>query len=371
VAGDIEDGSPAENAGVQPGDEFLSVNGIPVTTRQDVIDFQTDTGLGADGIVGPKTWDALESLVTATPDERQEIALDDQFEGAIGLQDAGQYDNALAIYDVMIAGQTTPERIGPLAANAAVCHQQRGRFGLAVARYELALGGRLNQEGMRALVLENLMKARRNEFLAEPAPDPEPLPPGADGETARAREGGGVTEREPVKSGDVGPVVDLFKGKLAHMMVGWQPELPEGPVFDAATGEKTRQFQAACGLTESGEADASTWHAADSFTNADVPFLVVAPLFTRARVAAGVSETDPATALTLFEGIRDESRALRLTEIVKTTEAWIGRAHHKLSHFPEAVEHYNLYLDRTIPFPSHYGAFLEALRRAHQGLPAE
>jgi len=339
-------------------------------TREDVMDFQSDTGLEVDGVVGPRTWHALDSLVTATPDERQEAALGDQFEAALALMEAGRYDEALAIFEPMIAGQATPERIGPLASNAGRCHQQRGRFGLAVARYELALGGRFNQEGMRAVVLDNLLKARQGVFLDAPAPDPEPLPPGAEAATAVAREGGGVTEREPVRAGDTGPSVDLFKGKLAHLMVGWQPEMPDTPAYDAQTVEKTRQFQEACGLTSSGEGDAPTWHALDSFTGADVPFSIVQPLFARARAAVRVADTDPLAALPLFEGVRDDARSLRLTEIVKNTEAWIGRVHHKQSHFAEAVEHYTLYLDRNIPYPRHYGAFMEDLRRARQGLPA-
>lgn len=340
-------------------------------TRRDVIDFQTDTGLDADGVVGPKSWDALDSLVPGDPTAAGETAADEEFERGVELRSAGRYDEALAIFEALIAAASTPEIAGPARANAGVCHQQRGRFGLAVARYQEALAGRFNQEGLRARILGDLEKARRNEFLAEPAPDPEPLPPGADGETARAREGGGVTEREPVKSGDSGPAADLFKGKLAHAMVGWEPELPEGDAFDGATALKTRRFQEACGLSQTGEGDASTWHALDSFVVADVPFSVIAPMFARAREAFAVSAVDPATSIVLFEKLRDEARALNLPEIAKHEEAHIGRGHHRLSHFTEAVEHYNVFLERNIPDPSLYGALLELLRRAHQGLPAD
>ncbi len=41
-------------------------------TRQDVIDFQGDTGLDADGVVGPRTWNAIDSLVPGTPTESGE-----------------------------------------------------------------------------------------------------------------------------------------------------------------------------------------------------------------------------------------------------------------------------------------------------------
>ena len=165
--------------------------------------------------------------------------------------------------------------------------------------------------------------------------------------------------------------MDLFKGKLAHLMVGWAPKMPGGDVFDAPTVEKTREFQQACGLDQTGEADAPTWHALDSFTRADVPFSIVRPLFQRDIAAMDVGDADPAASLPLLEGTQEEARALGLTEMVKNSEALIGRAHHRLSHFPEAVAHYELYLTRNIPSPDHYGSTLEQLRRAHQGLPPQ
>ena len=340
-------------------------------TKQDVIEFQSDTGLDADGIVGPKTWDALDSLAPGTADEGKAAADDEQFVAAVALREAGQYDAALVLFEASGAAATTPEATVMPLANMAVCHHQRGRFGLAVASYEQALAGRFNQEGVRRNLLEDLGKARRGEFLDRYPPDPEPLPPGADAATAAGREGGGVTERQPAKSGDSGSAVDLFKGKLAHMMVGWPPSMPAGDVFDAPTVERTRAFQEACGLEQTGEADASTWHALDSFTNADVPFSVLRPHWDRNEEAVRVGETDPAASLSLLEANRDEGQALGLTEDVKATEAQIGERHHRLSHFPEAVEHYTLYLDRNIPNPEQYGTFLEALRRAHQGLPLQ
>lgn len=340
-------------------------------TRQDVIDFQGDTGLDADGIVGPRSWDALDSLVPGTPTEGENAALDEQFEAALALSDAGRYDEALALFEALIAASTTPDMAGPMLANAAVCHQQRGRFGLAVARYEQALAARFNQESIRSAILGDLEKARRNEFRDQPPPDPEPLPPGADAATAAGREGGGVTEREPVKSGDSGPAVDLYKGKLAHMMVAWDPELPEGDIFDGPTAARTRAFQEVCGLTQTGEADASTWHALDSFTRADVPFSIVNPLFQRARTAVDILDADPAASLPLFLALRDEARSLGLVEVVKTVELQIGRAHHRMSQFTEAVSHYELYLARNIPNRPHYGQALELLRLARAGLPAD
>jgi len=336
-------------------------------TRQDVVDFQGDTGLDADGIVGPKSWDALDSLVPGAPEEGQESAEQDRFAAAVELENAGQYDAALAIFQAELLVAPTPERAGAQAANAGVCHHQRGRFGLAVGCYEQALAGRFNQEDIRRIVLGHLGKARLGKFIDGLPSDPEPLPPGADPATVAGREGGGVTERQPAKSGDSGPSVDLFKGKLGHMMVGWFPSLPAGDTFDAPTAERTRKFQQACGLTETGEADASTWHALDSFTKADVPFSVLGPHWVRNKASAGVG---PAERLPLLEANREEARALGLTEDVKGTELQIGIAHHRLSHFPEAVEHYNLYLARIIPSPSQYGYALEQLRRAHQGLPA-
>ena len=64
------------------------------------------------------------------------------------------------------------------AINAGMCHQQRGRFGLAVGRYEQALAGRFNQEELRRQLLDDLEKARRDEFLADPPPDPGAAPAG-------------------------------------------------------------------------------------------------------------------------------------------------------------------------------------------------
>src|SRR5439155_16585457 len=39
VAGDFQDDSPARAAGMQVGDKFLSVQGVPVTTAQELRDF--------------------------------------------------------------------------------------------------------------------------------------------------------------------------------------------------------------------------------------------------------------------------------------------------------------------------------------------
>ncbi len=191
---------------------------------------------------------------------------------------------------------------------------------------EQALAGRFNQEALRAAILEDLEKARRNEFRDDPPADPEPLPAGAD-PTAAGREGGGVTEREPVKSGDSGPAVDLFKGKLLHMMVGWPPDLPEGDTFDSPTAERTRSFQDACGLTPSGEADASTWHALDSFTKADVPLSLLEPMRRRFREGVELREIRPRRRRcrsSRASGTRRGRSAL--TEIVKCVEGNVGRA---------------------------------------------
>ena len=334
-------------------------------THADVVDFQNDAGLDPDGIVGPKTWDALDSIVPETPVEAIEIQADETFDQAIALKQAGQYDAALALFEGLVQVAATPEMAGVAFINVGVCHQQRGRFGLAVQAYEQALRGRFGQEELRAETLGKLIRARQGLFLDRPAPDPEPVPPG--GEPAGppgVREGGGVTPRDPVKLGDTGPSVDLYKGKLAHLMVGWPPSLPPGASFDPPTAERTRAFQKACGLDETGDASSSTWHAIDSFTKADVPFSVVSPIFDRARAAHDLSRTDPRAGLTALESTRDEARGLGLVEVVKNEEALIGRAHHQLGEFEEAIAHYTLYLERNIPNPDHYGFTLEHLRRA-------
>jgi peptidoglycan hydrolase-like protein with peptidoglycan-binding domain len=337
-------------------------------TRQDVIDFQTDTGLDPDGIAGARTWHTLESLVPETPIESEERAADDTFFSAVELKRAGQYDTALAMFMDLLATAPTPERVTPLAINIATCHQQRGRFGLAVQFYEQALAGRFNVEAERGEALGKLMLARQNRFLDSPAPDPEPTPEGAE-EIDMGREGGGVTAREPVKLGDSGKSADLFKGKLAHLMVGWQPQLVNGDTFDGDTFNKTIEFQRAAGLDETGEGDPSTWHALDSFTSADVPFSIVGPLLERLRLQVRLMKTDPVSALPQLRGSRDEAAALDLTEIVKNTEALIGRAFHRLSQFNEAVDHYMLYLPRVIPEPTHYGFHVELLRKARERIP--
>jgi peptidoglycan hydrolase-like protein with peptidoglycan-binding domain len=154
-------------------------------------------------------------------------------------------------------------------------------------------------------------------------------------------------------------------------MVGWRPALAAGDAFDATTVAKTREFQKACGIAESGVGDAATWHALDSFTKADVPFSVVNALFGRSKAAFDVGDTDTAASLRMLEACRDEARALGLTEIEKHTESLIARAHHRLSHFAQALEHYNIYLGRTFPSPTHYKLVLELIRKAHQGLPAD
>jgi peptidoglycan hydrolase-like protein with peptidoglycan-binding domain len=336
-------------------------------TRQDVVDFQTDTGLDPDGVAGPRTWHALDSIVPNDPSEAQEIKADDDFAAGLALRDAAQYDEAIEVFEDMMVRAQTPEKAGPATVQAGVCHQQRGRFATAVARYEEALSARFNQEELRAEILEKLSLARTNQFIARFVADPEPVPLAGD----ETHEGGGITKRTPVKAGDAGPDVDLWKGKLAHMMIGWQPELPPGTTFDAPTVTKTRLFQQATGLTETGEADASTWHAIDSFTKADIPFSIVGPLFDRLRAAHALRRTDPAASLAALTGGLAEAQALGLVEVVKNTEALIGNAHHRLNQFDQAVEHYTRYLARNIPEPGHYAFHLELLRKARAHEPAD
>jgi peptidoglycan hydrolase-like protein with peptidoglycan-binding domain len=339
-------------------------------TRQDVMDFQGDTGLKADGIAGPKTWDALDTIVPETPTESDELATDEEFDKAFTLKQDRQYDAAITAFEALLSNQSTPERISILAANIGHCHQQRGRFRQAVERYELSLSARFNQEAMRAATLERLALARNNQFAESPAPDPEPPVPGQEeGEPAPGESGGGIVGRDMVEAGDSGDAPDLFKGKLANILVGWLPELTPGNTFDESAVARTRAFQGAVGLPQTGVGDGTTWHALDSFSKEDVPFAIVGPLLARGREAFQLSESDPRAGLSKMEGVRDEAAALELEEIVRNSEGVIGRCHHRLSEFDEALNHYQIYLQRVMPSPPHYGLFLEHIRLAHQKEP--
>jgi len=339
-------------------------------TEKDVADFQGDTGLKPDGVAGPRTWDALDSIVPETPIETDEFAVDDAFNKAYALKQDRQYDAAIAAFEAMLPAQATPERVSILAANIGHCHQQRGRFRFAVERYEESLNARFNQEAMRAMTLENLSLARNNLFAESPAPDPEPPVAGQEeGEPAPGQSGGGIVGRDMVEPGDSGDAPDLFKGKLANILVGWTPELAPGNTFDESAVARTRAFQKAVGLPPTGVGDGTTWHALDSFSKADVPFAIVGPLLDRARAAYALMKTDPAASITQMAGVRDESAALGLNEIAKNADGLVGLGHHRLSQFDEAVSHYTIYLGRVIPNPPVYGFFLESLRMAHDGKP--
>jgi peptidoglycan hydrolase-like protein with peptidoglycan-binding domain len=340
-------------------------------TRQDVVDFQSDAGLDADAIVGPRTWDALDSLVTSEPAAAAEGARDDAFAEGQSLRDQGKYDEASTIFERLADEAATPELMGPSLVQAGICHQQRARFAIAIDRYEQALRGRFNQEALRAEILDKLGLARQDKFLPKFNADPDTAPPQAGAGSADRGAARDTTSRESVRGGQSGPSVDLFKGKLAHLMVGWDPALPSGDSFDGPTIEKTIAFQQQCGLPETGEADAATWHALDSFTKADVPFSIVDGLFQRSRAAFALSKTDPAAGLPGLQGVRDEAAALGLREIVANQEALIAQAHHRASDFDRAVEHYELYLARNIPSPGHYGQQLEHLRRARRREPID
>jgi peptidoglycan hydrolase-like protein with peptidoglycan-binding domain len=337
-------------------------------THKDVVDFQTDTGLDADGIVGPKTRDALDSLVPQTPIESETLASDERFAAAVELRQSGQLDAALAEFDAMRGEEPQPEAASILDANAAICHHQRGRFGFAVERYEQALTGRFNQEAFRRATLDNLSLARQNQFLASPPPDPEPAVVGPGGEPP-GREGGGITERQVVQFGDANGSSDLFKGKLANVLAGWDPTLAPGIDFDPTAEARTRLFQQATGLEVTGIADAVTWHAIDTYSRADVPFSIVQPILTRLSAGANLSDSDPEAGLRELEAAQTDARSLGLDHLVTHSEAVIGRAHHRLSRFEEAISHYTTYLPRVFVRTEHYGAVLELLRRAHERLP--
>lgn len=337
-------------------------------TREDVIEFQSDTGLDPDGVVGPRTWNALHSLVPAAQHEATERGLDAAFMAAVDLELAGRYDESIAAFDaIRIEQQQTPENANPVLYHMALCNQQRGRFGMAVSLYEQGLEGRFNQEERRAQLLENLAKARSNHFLDSPQPDPETPVAGAEGQ--ERYEGGGITERVPVHAGDTGETANLFKGKLAHAMSAWLPPVSDGDQIDANAVTTIQQFQRACGLPQTGEGDAQTWHALDTFSPHDIPNTVMARFGERLDATANVENIDVATSIPLWEQLMSDAREAGLVENAKYYELRLGHAYHRLSQFEQALIHYEAYLKRVIPEPELLGYAFESIRMARERQP--
>jgi tetratricopeptide (TPR) repeat protein len=288
---------------------------------------------------------------------------------AIDLELAGRYDEAIAAFDaIRLAQQDTPENANSVFYHMALCNQQRGRFGIAVSLYEQGLAGRFNQEGRRGQLLGNLAKARTNQFLDSPPPAPEQIP--AEGGNPEAYAGGGITERVPVHAGDTGETASLFKGKLAHAMSSWLPPVSDGDQIDADTVTTIRQFQRACGLAQTGEGDAQTWHALDTFTPRDIPNTVVSRFGERYVATANVEAIDVAMSIPLWEQLVSDGREAGLVENAKFYEFRLGRAHHRLSQFEQALIHYEAYLKRVIPDPSLLRHVFESIRLAREGRPA-
>lgn len=231
-------------------------------TRADVVQFQTTHGLTPDGVVGAKTWNALDTYTPEAVHEEDEVSADAVFAQGLAALNAGNYELGVTLYTTLLGmpGMSSKETTVGALINRGVCYQNLGKFGLAVADYERGLESAHTSTERRALLLAYLQRARRNL-----APDAK-LEGAVDGKG----DGGGIKARPDLAPGSTDPAVELLQTKLwaLHLAIKVEGDTDTG-VLDAATLTRVAQFKNEAGLPAGPVVDAETWHALDTYVPQD------------------------------------------------------------------------------------------------------
>ncbi len=250
-------------------------------TREDVIEFQADTGLDADGVVGPRTWNALDSLVTGTAGRgrgaRAQRCSSTSGIGARACRAVRRGDrwrsrrSGWPHQDDARDGGDRPVRTSVL------CNHQRGRFGIAVSvlrgRHWAA---RFNQEAIGAGSPAGEPRAgapdQRSSGLSPP-------PDSGARSAARRRHSRGRRRRWRH------PRRELPAQERRHWQPTWtcsraswlnmidragRRSCPTATTCSRSPPKPSRRrarSRGPSGCDQTGEADAATWHALDSFTH--------------------------------------------------------------------------------------------------------
>jgi hypothetical protein len=134
-------------------------------TAQVVERFQTQSGLEPDGIVGPDTWAALDSVAGGEQISPEEEARMEAQVGAAGVQfAAGDLSGALGLLTRLYTDPLLAHKPDSLRAavtyNIAACHHQLGELADAISYYQEVMGLPAAPSDQRANAAENLRRAR-------------------------------------------------------------------------------------------------------------------------------------------------------------------------------------------------------------------
>jgi hypothetical protein len=111
-------------------------------TRKAVVEVQQMLGAKPDGIVGPKTWEAIDNVSGGAAFSADSFkVLHDKAMAAVTLADAGQFGPALAGFKEVYADPNMtakPELRTTVVLEIGRCEHGLGNFGAAIARYQEA-----------------------------------------------------------------------------------------------------------------------------------------------------------------------------------------------------------------------------------------
>ena len=326
-------------------DPALDTNGeFGSKTSTAVVKFQKDKGLLADGVVGPQTWAALDTVSgDRAPDQEHLAALDALEAEAVALRRAEQWDAALAAFwELYIHPKAGPEYRATGCSGLGTCYHAKGEFDKAISYYDEYLDIPAETYMTRRTALERIKQCRQGK------------PPGKT-ENEQAATPVDPNERSDahpwLRLGDVGTHVEELHMKLnaagvaSPSLRGKSPKETEAPVvFDGRTRQAVLQFQTTRGLGADGVVGPQTWAALDRVSGsrcanqAEIAELNAIEAKAHADKEAGSYESG----LAGYQKLYDHP---------KCTIDWRGEAlsglatcHHWLKHWDAAIGYYREYL---------------------------
>jgi peptidoglycan hydrolase-like protein with peptidoglycan-binding domain len=355
-----------QKLGLAVAEAKLEVSGrFDWRTDEVVKRFQVQARLRPDGIVGPDTWGALDSVMGGTELAGDTLSrVQAVAEEAGVLYDAGDFSGALAKYmglygDPSLAHKTGGST-GVLVYDIAQCHHRLNHFAEAISFYEEAMtlpGIGAARAGSAA---ENLRRARLQQ----------PFLPWKELEAGRAAyDGGASAEAHPqLSAGSRGAAVGELQGKLNSSVD--EAKLEVSGRFDSHTEEVVKRFQVQSGLRPDGTVGPDTWGALDSVMGG-----TALTGETASRVSAAAREAEDLYDKGDYQGALDKFMGVYADSAVghKARRGGlvydIAECHHRLNHFAEAISFYEEVMSLPGGETAMAGSAAENVRRARLGEP--
>jgi peptidoglycan hydrolase-like protein with peptidoglycan-binding domain len=297
--------------------------------------FQREHSLKPDGIVGPKTWGALDFLTAGrTMDEESWKERSATFAKAYALVQAGEYEAALPILEQLYADRRASQEVWrAVAFNLGECHQGLGNFTKAIGYYQEWLA----VPDLRPIDYRNA-NMRIHECRLEQPPGPEeselaerPVPQGIES-----------LHHRTLRVNDSGIAVEVLRIRLNAS--GANPSVPRGEIFDDKVDRAVRAFQRQHSLEPDGIVGPKTWGALDFLTAGrtmdEESWKERSAAF--AKAYALVRARRYATALPLFEELYADRRASQ--EVWRAVVFNLGECHQGLGNFDKAIGYYQEWL---------------------------